>query len=253
MGQFLHVSRSIAVPSIRISTRPDAIDRECLERLKKYHVHTIELGVQSMDKEVLRLSGRGHTPEDVREASELIRQFGFELILQMMTGLPGDTPERTCFTAREICSLHPDGVRIYPAVILRNTALYDLWETGEYREHTVEEAVEYCAAIVPVFQKAGIRIIRIGLNPSEDLSSGEAAGGAYHPALGELVMSRIRYYELADLLQSAGPGSDVTVYVPKALLSQYIGQHHENTDKLKSFYGLNSVRIVAGQKDTAYL
>ncbi len=236
--------------SIRVSTRPDAIDRQCLEKLKRYHVETIELGAQSMDEEVLLLSGRGHTAEDVRKAASLIRDFSFELIIQMMTGLPGDTISKTLETAHKISSLHPDGVRIYPTVILRDTPLFEKWKAGVYREHSIEEAIEYCAAIVPVFQKEGIRIIRIGLNPSDDLSSGEAAGGAYHPALGELVINRIRYTEMAELLRRIPQDSDVTICVPASLLSQYTGQHRSNVEKLKDCFRLKSLRIRPVKDDT---
>ena len=235
--------------SIRVSTRPDAIDAKCLEKLKHYHVETIELGAQSMDDEVLFLSGRGHSAADVRNAASLIRAFGFELIIQMMTGLPGDTISRTRETAREIASLHPDGVRIYPTVILRDTPLYEKWKAGVYHEHSVEEAIEFCSAIVPVFQQEGIRIIRIGLNPSDDLSSGEAAGGAYHPALGELVMNRIRYNEMAELLKSVPRGNEVTICVPEALLSQYTGQHRIKVRKLEDSFMLKSLRIRPAKDD----
>ena len=174
------------INAIRLSTRPDAIDETVLERLHRYGVETVELGAQSMDAQVLRRSARGHTAEDVEHASKLIKASGFRLILQMMTGLPGDTAEKDIETARKIIALEPDGVRIYPTVIVRDTALYDMWRAGKYREHTVEDAVSVCAQLVPLFEAAGIPIIRLGLNPTDDLSGGDAAGGAYHPALGEL-------------------------------------------------------------------
>ncbi|MBQ7896406.1 MAG: radical SAM protein, partial [Oscillospiraceae bacterium] len=113
--------------SIRLSTRPDAIDAEVLRRLKEYGVETIELGAQSLCNEVLRLSGRGHSAEAVENASRLIKEAGFKLILQMMTGLPGDSIERSIETAEKIIALKPDGVRIYPTVIVKDTALYDMW------------------------------------------------------------------------------------------------------------------------------
>ena len=116
-----------ALDSIRLSTRPDAIDDVILERLRRYGVRTIELGAQSLDDEVLRRSGRGHTAEDVFKASEMVKAYGFGLIIQMMTGLPGDTKEKAVKTAEKICSIGPDGVRIYPTVIIRDTALYDMW------------------------------------------------------------------------------------------------------------------------------
>ena len=169
------------INAIRLSTRPDAIDETVLERLHRYGVETVELGAQSMDAQVLRRSARGHTAEDVERASKLIKASGFRLILQMMTGLPGDTAEKDIETARKIIALEPDGVRIYPTVIVRDTALYDMWRAGKYREHTVEDAVSVCAQLVPLFEAAGIPIIRLGLNPTDDLSGGDAAGGAYHP------------------------------------------------------------------------
>ena len=233
------------IDAVRLSTRPDAIDGAVLARLREYGVETIELGAQSMCDEVLALSGRGHTAADVENASRAIRAAGFRLILQMMTGLPGDTPERCAETARRIIALEPDGVRIYPTVIVRDTALYDLWQTGRYKEHTVEDAVEYCARIVPMFESAGIPIIRLGLNPTEELSGGAAAGGAYHPALGELVRSRIMRAGAEALLaeENIAPGSAVTLGVNATKLSQMIGQHRRNIDYLTARFQLKSLKI----------
>ena len=233
------------IDAVRLSTRPDAIDGAVLARLREYGVETIELGAQSMCDEILLLSGRGHTAADVENASRAIRAAGFRLILQMMTGLPGDTPERCEETARRIIALAPDGVRIYPTVIVRDTALYDLWQSGQYKEHTVEDAVEYCARIVPMFENAGIPIIRLGLNPTEELSGGAAAGGAYHPALGELVRGRIMRARAEALLaeKSIAPGSAVTLGVSAAKLSQMIGQHRRNVDYLTARFQLKSLKI----------
>ena len=145
-----------------------------LARLRRYGVETVELGAQSMDDEVLRLAGRGHTAEDVVNAAGAVRAAGFHLILQMMTGLPGDSAEKDVETAKKLIALHPDGVRIYPTVIVRDTALYELWRAGRYREHTIEDAVAVCAQLVPLFEEAGVEIIRLGLNPTEELSAGAA-------------------------------------------------------------------------------
>lgn len=237
--------------SIRLSTRPDAINPGILERLRAYGVRTIELGAQSLDKDVLQLSGRGHTAEDVFNASELVKEYGFNLIIQIMTGLPGDTPEKDIKTAMEVCRIAPDGVRIYPAVIIRDTALYQLWKSGKYKEHTVEDAVDICSRIVPLFEKSGIRIIRLGLNPTDDLSSGEAVGGAYHPAFGELVRSRIMFERMYDLLHAVPAGSSVIVYGPANRLSQMAGQHRENLNRLKDYYSLKKI-AVAPSEDGEY-
>ena len=233
------------IDSIRLSTRPDAIDGTVLERLRRYGVETIELGAQSLDDEVLRRSGRGHTAADVKRASEMIKAAGFHLILQMMTGLPGDTPGRCVETARRIIRLQPDGVRIYPTVIVKDTALYELWRSGQYREHTVEDAVSVCARIVPLFEQAGIPVIRLGLNPTEELSGGDAVAGAYHPALGELVKSRILLNQARKLLDGVPAGSRVTLGIGAPRLSQLIGQRKVNVLTLRQEFSLAELQVQA--------
>ena len=231
------------IHSIRLSTRPDAIDDAILTRLEQYGVETIELGAQSMDEEVLRLAGRGHTGADVERAARLIKERGFRLILQMMTGLPGATKESDLSTAEKLAALKPDGVRIYPTVIVRDTALYDLWQAGKYQEHTVEAAVETCARLLPVFEDAGIPVIRLGLNPTEELSAGAAVAGAYHPALGELVQSRLMLNEARRVLAEVPPHSAVTLAVARGKISQMTGQHRQNVAALCREFGLRSLKI----------
>lgn len=229
--------------AIRLSTRPDAIDGEVLARLRRYGVETVELGAQSMDEKVLLLAGRGHTAKDVENASNEIKKAGFRLILQMMTGLPGADDESSIETARRIIALDPDGVRIYPTVIVRDTALYDLWQAGRYAEHTVEDAVRVCAKLLPMFEEADIPVIRLGLNPTDELSSGAAAGGAYHPALGELVKSRIMREKAETLLHGTEHGESVTLGVNKSKISQMTGQHRCNIEYLKDRFSLKELRI----------
>ena len=236
--------RNGTIASIRLSTRPDAIDEETLLRLRRFGVSTIELGAQSMDDTVLQLSGRGHTAEQVEQAARMVKDFGFELILQMMTGLPGDeNGEASVSTAQRIAALLPHGVRIYPTVIVKDTALYDQWLAGVYQEHTVETAVEVCARIVPIFDAEGIPVIRLGLNPTEDLSGGDAAGGAYHPALGEMVRSRIMLERARALLAGAQPGDSAEITVGKGKMSQMIGQKRCNAAVLKAEFGLQELKI----------
>ena len=232
------------IASIRLSTRPDAIDGAVLARLRRYGVETVELGAQSMSDSVLALSGRGHTAQDVGEASRAVRAAGFRLILQMMTGLPGSDDETDIGSARSIAALGPDGVRVYPTVIVRDTALFDLWRAGRYKEHTVEDAVRVCARIVPIFEAAGIPIIRMGLNPTEDLSGGDAAGGAYHPALGELVRARIMRGRAEALLEGTAPGADITLRVNPRLMSQLVGQHGANRAYLREKFALKRLKIL---------
>ena len=146
-------------------------------------------------------------------------------------------------SARAIAALEPDGVRVYPTVIVRDTALYDLWKAGRYREHTVEDAVRVCARILPIFESAGIPVIRLGLNPTEDLSGGDAVGGAYHPALGELVKSRIMREKAEALLSGAQPGSEAVIRVNPRLMSQLVGQHGANRAYLIERFGLKRLRV----------
>ena len=232
------------IRSIRLSTRPDAIDAAVLDRLKRFGVETVELGAQSLDDEVLRLSGRGHTAEDVRRSARLVKDAGFRLILQMMTGLPGDSVERSLATARGIVALQPDGVRIYPTVVVRDTELVELWKSGLYREHTVEDAVDVCAKLLPLFEAAGIPVIRLGLNPTEELSGGAAVAGAYHPALGELVRSRILLDRARELLVGAEPGSRAELRVRPQLLSQMLGQNRRNVSTLIEEFRLAELRVL---------
>ncbi len=231
------------IEAIRLSTRPDAIDDRVLARLKAYGVETVELGAQSMDDAVLLASKRGHTAGDVFRASEMVKTAGFRLVLQMMTGLPGDTPGRCVETARRIIKCKPDGVRIYPTVIVRDTELYALWQAGAYREHTVEDAVSVCARIVPLFERAGIPVIRLGLNPTDELSNGDAVAGAYHPALGELVKSRILYNKAEALLQGVKPGMRVSIEVNPSQHSQMTGQHRQNLARLREQFALSDVTV----------
>ncbi len=231
------------VTGIRLSTRPDAVDDEVIERLKRYCVDTVELGCQSMDDEVLRLSKRGHDGQTCKKAALMLKEAGFKVILQMMTGLPGDDGSQSIDTARKMVDIKPDGVRIYPTVVVRDTELFDLWESGEYQEHTVQDAVELCAVLCGMFDDAGIPVIRLGLNPTEELSGGAAAAGAYHPALGELVRSRMWLDRLRKLLDGKKLPQDITIVVPKGTVSYCVGQKKTNIRTLKSEYSLRNIKI----------
>ena len=237
---FLHDGK---VSSLRLSTRPDAIDEQTLVRLRERGVTTIELGAQSMCEEVLEASGRGHTALQTEIAARLIKEHGFELILQMMTGLPEDTKESAIETALRIIALRPDGVRIYPTVIIENTPLCDMWRDGRYKEHTVEEAVDTCAAILPMFEEAEIPVIRLGLNPTEELSGGAALGGAYHPAFGELVKSRVLLDKARALLKNGSYSDTVTLFVNKSDVSAMIGQKKSNIELLREEFTLKSIKV----------
>ena len=215
--------------SLRLSTRPDCVDEAALRRLKHFGVKTVELGCQSMCDEVLRLSERGHTAADTVRAAEKLKADGFSLILQMMTGLPGDSRERSLQTAKELIRLAPDGVRIYPTVILRDTRLYELWRAGQYAEHTVDQAVALCAALVPLFAEAGIPVIRLGLNPTAELS-----GGVY---------SRIYYERACALLEGKRLPEEITLWVYKGRTSLMVGQKRRNLTALARAFGLKRIKV----------
>ena len=173
---------------IRISTRPDCIDEEILMLLKGFGVKAIELGAQSMSDNVLAANRRGHTADDVKNASRLIKSHGFELGLQMMVGLYKSTPEDELHTMNGIIQLAPKTVRIYPVAVLKGTQLAELYDSGEYKLYPFDECVRLCAELMRGFTENGIKVIRLGLHAEESVES-KAVAGFYHPALGELVRS----------------------------------------------------------------
>ena len=231
------------VGSIRLSTRPDAVDGAGLAMLKSYGVATVELGAQSMDDSVLTVSGRGHTAGDTVRAAGLVKAAGLKLILQMMTGLPGSDRGKDVETARRIIALAPDGARIYPTVIVKGTELEDTWRAGTYQEHTVADAVAVCADILPLFDEAHIPVIRLGLNPTAELSAGGAVAGAYHPALGELVRSEMLRRQAEEVLAGVPAGSAVTLGVGPKRASALIGQHRCNIAALTAQFSLRSLAV----------
>lgn len=228
-----------SITGIRISTRPDAIDEEILDVLKKYGVESIELGAQSMSDDVLKKNRRGHSAADVVRASKLIKEHGFELGLQMMTGLFGDSDEGAVYTAQEIIKLNPDTVRIYPTVVLEGTELADLYRNGEYRPQTIDGAVKLCAKLLCMFEEHDIRVIRLGLHSGGGVEDGYLAG-AYHPAFRELCESEIYFNRVLSELEQASKLHDVSdkghsykIFVNSKEISKMTGQKKTNIVKLK--------------------
>lgn len=215
---------------IRCSTRPDRIDEKIVEVLKKYGVTAVELGAQSMSDEVLTANERGHTSEDVRRAAKMISDSGIELGLQMMTGLYRDTTENCLYTADEFIKLRPKTVRIYPTVILKNTKLGELFESGEYKSFSFDETVELCASLLRKFTEKGVKVIRMGLHASPDVER-DMLGGVYHPALREIVESRIFLDDLKRQLLNFKKGK-YTVYTDPKNISKAVGQKKSNIDAL---------------------
>ena len=190
------------VSGIHLSTRPDYINEEILDNLRAYSVDVIELGVQSFDPEVLRLSGRGHDASVVYESSALIKEYGFTLGIQLMIGLPGDTMEKCIFSADQTVKIGPQIARLYPTVVIKDTALYDMYLNGSYTPLTEEEAVNRTKAMYEILDSAGINIIRVGLK-SSDIMADQLA---FHPAFRQLVEGRIARERLEAQVLNLYPG-----------------------------------------------
>lgn len=218
---------------VRISTRPDCIDEEILSVLKTYRVTTVELGAQSMSDEVLCLNRRGHTAQDVRTAARAIQKAGLSLGLQMMTGLYGSTPALDIETAREFIKLRPACVRIYPTVVLENTALAALYKNRSYRPQTIEEAVPLCAELLELFQRNSVPVIRLGLHSGGNVEAGYLAG-AYHPAFRELCEGELYLRKMRSAFENLPKSCAYTVEVPQKSLSKAKGQQKRNEKALRN-------------------
>jgi histone acetyltransferase (RNA polymerase elongator complex component) len=239
----MHYKERGDVDGIRLSTRPDYINPEILAFLKEYGVTTIELGVQSLDDDVLVQSRRGHHPEDVRLAVEYIRKSEFTLGLQLMVGLPGDTYVKAIDSARTIVKLGPDFVRVYPTLVIEGTELANLYNAGVYHPLTLDEAVHWCAAMLIIFEHAHIPVIRIGLQPTEELAPGRGiVAGPFHPAFRELVESRIAYGMMRHLMhQLSSKPKRVTFIIHPRDMSIMRGHKGDNTARLIAEFQLQHV------------
>ena len=235
------------VESIRISTRPDCIDKNILKRLKKYKVKTIELGVQSANDFVLKRANRGHTFEDVKKASKLIRWYGFRLGHQMMVGLPESTRQDEINTAKALIKLKPKMVRIYPVLVVKNTKLEKEYESGIYKALPLPQAVETCKQLVRMFSDKNIDIIRVGLQNTDEISDpssekSEVVAGPYHPAFRQLVESGLWYDAIVEKIKKLNVKvKEVQVTVNPLDVNNVIGHKKDNVLKLKEFYDVDLV------------
>ncbi len=220
------------VDGIRLSTRPDYIDNKILDNLQEYGVTTIELGVQSLDEEVLKLSARGHTSDAVYNAVNLIRNYNFKLGLQMMTGLPGDTYEKSIETAVRIAKLKPDFVRIYPTLVIRDTYLEKMYNCGEYIPFSLNETVDLLAELKCIFDSSGIDIIRMGLQTTDEISpDASVVAGPFHESVGELVWNK---YYLKIIEDICNDGGIYDVYCAGGHRSKVIGHKKNNVNYLQT-------------------
>lgn len=239
-GEF--IGRGLAC-GIRLSTRPDCVDERVVSFLKANFVGTVELGVQSMDDGVLTASRRGHTAADSVKVAGHVKSAGLELGMQIMNGLPGDTRDKFMHTVEQVISLRPDFVRIYPALVVKGAPLEAVWKSGGYAPLRLDEAVEQCAGASVRFRKAGIRVVRMGLQPGRELEDALLAG-PYHPAFGHLVESRLAYDRMSLALEGSSAGN-VEFLVNPSELSVYKGIKSENVEKLGRFKKGLSLKITA--------
>ena len=234
------------VDSIRLSTRPDTIDPMRLDILENYPVSTVELGIQSMDDNVLALAGRGHDASDTVRAVKLLKERHFSIGLQMMVGLPGDDETRSLKTASRIVDLIPHFVRIYPTVVLKNSRLAEWYKNGDYTPLSLEECVSLVKKIYLHFKKENIDVIRMGLQASEDLEKGSVVlAGPYHPAFGHQVYSAIFYDAAKAAIESTDCLSDgIAIYVNPRSVSKMRGLNNSNIKLLKTRYHFKSIEVV---------
>jgi histone acetyltransferase (RNA polymerase elongator complex component) len=230
------------IDSIRISTRPDALDEEALTLLKEYGVKTVEIGAQSMIDEVLALSQRGHSVADILSATSRLKQWGFEVGLQLMIGLPGDTYELFLETIDRVIDLKPDFLRIHPTLVLRGAPLQTLWETGRYVPLSLEGTIRWLKKGLLTLEKSGIRVARIGLQPTQGLEKHFLAG-PYHPALHQFVDSEIAFDMAEHLLQNHSGGSHALFLCHPKEVSNLRGQRNGNILKLREQFQLKEVFI----------
>lgn len=234
------------VTSLRVSTRPDAISDEALKILKNSHVKTIELGVQSFSDDVLTLSRRGHLQRDIFKAAEKIKSWNFNLGLQIMPGLPGDSKENINSTTEGIIAVSPNFIRIYPTVILKGTILEKMYNSGEYTPLSLEEAVDITSNIYSKVTKHKIKVIRMGLQPTEELLFKDSVvAGPFHSAFGELVKGSVALRELCccldDYFHLTKKVNKVTIRVPYNKVSVYAGHKNVNKKILKNKYNIDLI------------
>ncbi|HYF83127.1 MAG TPA: radical SAM protein [Clostridia bacterium] len=234
------------IKNIRVSTRPDCIDAEISDNLKRYGVGVVELGVQSMDEEVLKLCNRGHTSEDVVDAVRILKKYDFIIGVQMMVGLPGDTEEKALRTAEELIGLKPDIARIYPALVIKNTYIEEMYLKDEYHPLTLEAAVEESKKLLILFEGNGVNVIRIGLQPTENILLGkDVVAGPFHPSMRHLVESLV-YRDMITHLLGKMPQNhhNIIIKVNPRNISELMGHKKCNIEFLRANFFIDKLDII---------
>ncbi len=235
--------------SVRVSTRPDALDEKRLKAMKANGVSTVELGAQSMDDYVLDLSKRGHLAEDTIRAVQSLKRHGFRVGIQLMPGLPGDSKERFYTTITKVIGLHPDMVRLYPALVIQGTALARLYEEGTYQPLRLEEAIEICMGGCTRLEEEGIPVIRIGLMSSPSLlEKGQIVAGPWHTAFGFLVRSGIYQKNMESQLPEPGEAKHISILASKRDIPLLRGYKNQG---LKEIEAKTGAKVVSVESDDA--
>ena len=225
------------IHSIRLSTRPDCLDADKLDVLDFYGVSTVELGAQSMNDKVLSASNRGHTSDDTVNAVKVLKKRGFNVGIQLMPGLPGDTEDTFMDTIGRVISLKPDIARLYPTLVIRGTGLEKLYKQGEYLPLGLQDAVSLCKKACIRLESAGIPVIRIGLMSSPSLLEGDIIAGPWHPSLGSLVRSAIHLEGLKQYLPAMGEAKTIIIHAPHNEIPLITGHKKSGIEQIESITG----------------
>lgn len=231
------------VQTIRISTRPDYIDPVVIDRLRRSGVRIVELGVQSLDPAVLTACNRGHSAGQAVRAIGQLREDNLRVGVQLMIGLPGESLLSLRRTVRQIAALRPDFVRIYPLLVLKGSVLAALYAHGRYRPLSLEHAVTQTAWMNNIFVRRGIRVVRMGLQPGPELEEALLAG-PYHPAFGELVLSRLMLRRTRLALRGVPVGKKVRLSIAARDRSIFQGLHSANIKRLRQMGLLERFELV---------
>ncbi|MCF8056994.1 MAG: radical SAM protein [Desulfocapsa sp.] len=236
------------VVSIRLSTRPDCIDGKACDFLKEYGVQTVELGVQSLDDQVLKAALRGHTREDSIRAAGILKENGMHLGIQLMPGLPGETSRSWLKTVKQVVQLKPECVRLYPTLVIAGSGLAEQYRKGNFLPISMNRAIAYCCKAKEIFDKAGIRILRMGLQPSASLEKALLAG-PYHPSFGELVAARDWFRQARRHLAMCPPEATITMKIADRDISAFVGPRRINMRRLQDLEKRENKKLIL-ERDT---
>lgn len=227
------------IDRIRLSTRPDYINNSILDILKKYEVDVIELGIQSLDNEILNANERGHSKEDSIRASKLIKDYGFKLGHQIMPGLYKDSFDKAIETGLESIKMNPDMVRIYPTLVIKDTKLEKLYKEGLYKPLSLDEAIEISSRLYMIYSYKKIPVIRIGLQPTENINEKkDVVAGPFHPSIRQLVETNIHKIYLEELINKYGLKNKIKIHISNREISIIAGNKKANKNYFYKKYGL---------------